>query len=150
MEKDNLKSGNHKWSITGCDRPRLLRVIVLIALALQVLGMGVPSGILATSYFPLYHRQEKLEVHMKTGETIYLFHSGTDDVKKTIHTSDVLTVYRIDTSCEVKPVGRIKVASYIGENYLKGVVVEGDVMPNDIARVGNVSCLVILTGTCPP
>ncbi len=30
------------------------------------------------------------------------------------------------------------------------VAVEGEIMPNDVAKKGNISCLVILTGECPP
>jgi hypothetical protein len=81
---------------------------------------------------------------------VYLFHSGTDDVKKTIHANDILTVYRINPSCEVNPVGIIKVLSYIGETYIKSEVLVGEIRPDDIAKKGNVSCLVISAGMCNP
>ena len=87
---------------------------------------------------------------MGIGETVYLFHSGADEVKRTIHVADILIVHRISLSCQVTTVGRIKVISYIGETYLKGVVIEGQIKPNDIAEKGNVSNLVISAGVCTP
>jgi len=54
----------------------------------------------------------------------------------------------IDPSCEVKMVGKVRIISYLGETYLKGKVVEGEIKPDDIAKQGSVSCLVISAGMC--
>jgi hypothetical protein len=107
--------------------------------------------VFATSYppAPLYHREDTGEPVRVVGQTVHLFHSGTEEVKRTIHINDILTVFRIDTSCKVKEVGKIRIISYIGETYLKGEVVEGGIKPDDIAKKGNVSCLVISAGLCP-
>ena len=106
--------------------------------------------VFATSYppAPLYHREDTGEAVRVVGQTVHLFHSGTEEVKRTIHINDILAVFRIDTSCEVKMVGKIRVISYIGETYLKGKVVEGEIKPDDIAKKGNVSCLIISAGMC--
>jgi len=106
--------------------------------------------VFATSYppAPLYHREDTGEPVRVAGQTVHLFHSGTEEVKRTIHINDILAVFRIDTSCEVKMVGKIRVISYIGETYLKGKVVEGEIKPDDIAKKGNVSCLIISAGMC--
>jgi hypothetical protein len=127
---------------------RILRIVVL----LHILWVSAPTSVFAVSYFPapFFHRQEKLESPMMVGETVYLFQSSKDLVQRTIHVSDVLTVYRIAASCKGRTVGKIKVMSYIGETYIKGLVIEGEIMPGDIARKENVTCLVILTGTCSP
>lgn len=85
---------------------------------------------------------------MKAGQILHLFHSGTADVRKTINANDVLIAYRIMPSCEVKEVGKIRVIAYVGETYLKGEVVEGEIRPDDIAKKGKVSCLVISAGLC--
>jgi hypothetical protein len=45
-------------------------------------------------------------------------------------------------------VGRIRVISYIGETYLKGQVIEGEIKPDDIAKQGSIACLVISAGMC--
>ena len=115
---------------------------------LLLLAVSAPLTVFATSYTPLFHRQDRGETVMKAGQILHLFHSGTADVRKTINTNDVLTVYRIMPSCEVKEVGKIRVIAYVGETYLKGEVVEGEIRPDDIAKKGKVSCLVISAGLC--
>jgi hypothetical protein len=127
-------------------KQRIARILVVV-LILSV--MNVPLTILAVSYppSPLYHRGESQETALR-GDIVYLFHSGGDKVRAAIHPEDVVAVYRISPSCEVRAVGKIKVVSYIGETYLKGEVVEGEIKPNDIAKKAGVSCLVILAVAC--
>lgn len=125
------------------------KVILLYAVALLLLTVGVPVTVFATSYYPpLFHRQNIGETGMKAGQTLHLFHSGTDDVKKVVHVTDVLTVYRISPLCEMQESGRIRVIEFVGETYLKCEVIEGEVKSGDIARKGKVSFLVISAGAC--
>jgi hypothetical protein len=92
-------------------------------------------------------RAEKAAKGIKVkGETVCLFQSGTPDVKMAISTGDVLVVYRESESHELKEVGKIKVLSYVGEDYLKGEVVEGELKAGDIAKKGDVASLVISSG----
>ena len=127
------------------------KIAIVFIVILLFTSVSAPLTVFAVSYPPpLYHRQDRGETVMKVGQIVYLFHSGTDDVKKTIHANDILTVYRINPSCEVNPVGIIKVLSYIGETYIKAEVLEGEIKPDDIAKKGNVSCLVISAGMCNP
>jgi hypothetical protein len=125
-------------------------IIRTLAVLLLLLAVSASVNVFAVSYppAPLYHHDYTAETVMKAGEIVHLFHSGTDDVKRYIHPNEVLTVYRINPSCEVKMVGKIRVISYIGETYLEGKVVEGEIKPDDIAKKGNVSCLVISAGMC--
>ena len=95
----------------------------------------------------LYHREERHDKFEK-GDAVYLFHSGTEDVKQTIHINDTLAVYRVTPSCEIAPIGIIRVVSFVGENYLKGEVFAGEIKPDDIAKKDKVSCLVISAGVC--
>jgi len=125
----------------------------IFPIMLLVLAFTAPSTVFAVSYAPapLFHRQERGEkIVMKVGETVYLFHSGTEDIKRTIHPHDLLTVYRIKPSCEVIEVGKLMVLSYIGETYLKGQVVEGELRPDEIVQKGNVSCVIISACMCNP
>jgi hypothetical protein len=127
------------------------KIAIVFIVILLFTSVSAPLTVFAVSYPPpLYHRQDRGETVMKVGQIVYLFHSGTDDVKKTIHANDILTVYRINPSCEVNPVGIIKVLSYIGETYIKAEVLEGEIRPDDIAKKGNVSCLVISASMCNP
>jgi len=126
-------------------RRKIVRTILVLLLLAVV---NTPLLAFATSYMPFFHLRDRDEGTMTVGRIVYLFHSGTDDVKKNIHMNDILTVHRITPSCEVKEVGKIKVMGYIGETYLKGEVVEGEIKPDDIAKKGKVSCLVISAGMC--
>jgi hypothetical protein len=80
---------------------------------------------------------------MKVGDAVCLFQSGTPDVKKAISIGDLLVVYREGSKHELKSVGKIKVLSYSGEDYLKGEVVEGELKAGDIAKKGDVASLII-------
>jgi hypothetical protein len=120
----------------------------MMLVSLLLLAVAMPLTAFAVSYpAQLYHREDRPDRFLK-GETVYLFHSGTDDVKKTIHINDTLAVYRITPSCEVVPIGLIKVVSFVGETYIKGEVFAGEIKPDDIAKKDKVSCLVISAGVC--
>ncbi len=149
MGKNSIESSSRMWSIQAY-RPGIARRTVIVVLALQIAWAGAPLSVSAVSYFPapLYHRQEKIENPMRSGETVYLFYSGTADVRRSIHVNDVLIVHRVSESCEVREVGKIRVLSYVGETYIKGEVIEGEVRADDIAKKGEVSCLVIFAGIC--
>ncbi len=125
--------------------------IIFLVILLQA-SINAPFYVFATSYppAPFYHRENKGEPVRTVGQAVHLFHSGTEEVKRTIHINDILTVFRIDTSCKVKEVGKIRIIYYIGEIYVKGEVVEGEIKPDDIAKKGNISCLVISAGMCNP
>lgn len=88
----------------------------MFAVLLLLLCINASLEAFAVSYspVPLYHRAERHNRFVK-GATVYLFHSGTDDIKTTVHVGATLTVYRISPSCEVMPVGIIRVVSFAGE-----------------------------------
>lgn len=126
------------------------RIIMGIAIAIPfLLAVCSPVTVVAVSPYPvqLYHKEIRHDKFVR-GDTVYLFHSGTDDVKKTIQVNDTLTVYRISPQCEAVPIGIIKVISFIGETYIKGEVFAGEIKPDDIAKKENVSCLVISAEIC--
>ena len=116
---------------------------------LLLLGMLGISGYAAAVSYPVVEdqREEKAVKGIREkGETVCLFQSGTEDVRKTILAGDVLIVYREDGNREHKEVGKIRVLSYAGEDYIKGEVVDGVVQTGDVAKKGNVASLVISTG----
>ncbi|MBA4371285.1 MAG: hypothetical protein C0402_00305 [Thermodesulfovibrio sp.] len=122
---------------------------ISVSISLLLIGaVSLPVTALSVSYpVNIYHRQGKLETAAK-GDTVHLFHSGTADVRKTIHINDLLTVYRTSPSCEATEVGKVRVLAYVGDTYVKAEVVEGWVRPDDIAKIKSVSCLVIYAGIC--
>ncbi len=119
----------------------------ILAVAL-ISCIGVPLFANAVSWSPL--QEERAEKAAKgimiKGDVVCLFQSGTADVKKAVSIGDVLVVYRESKLHELREVGRIKVITYVGEDYLKGEVIEGELMPGDIAKKGEVASLVISTG----
>jgi hypothetical protein len=128
------------------------KIAGILIVILFLLAAVNPLTAVAASYLPtfFYHQNDIAETVMKVGQTAYLFHSGTEDVKRTIHVNDILIVYRISPLCEVKKVGKIKVLASIADTYFKSEVVEGEIRPNDTAKKGNASCLVISVGFCTP
>jgi len=121
------------------------RVTWILAVMFLSLSVGFPLRANAVSPSPVpEEREERIAKGIKEkGETVCLFESGTADVKKTISVGDLLTVYRERGKHELTEVGKIKVLSYIGEDYLKGEVTEGEVRTGDIAIKGDVASLVI-------
>ncbi len=107
--------------------------------------MGLPQLVNAVSWSPLQeeHEEKAAKGIKEVGDIVCLFQSGTEDVKKDIHINDILTVYRENRNHQLKEIGKIKILSYVGEDYLKGEVIEGELMPGDIAKKGDVASLVI-------
>jgi hypothetical protein len=98
-----------------------------------------------------YHFPEKTPLHvqeeavMTVGTKLYLFHSGTEEVKNTIHANDVLTVFREyppDFSVETREVGKVKVLLPLGDYYFNGEVIGGEVKEGDLAKKGMVACFI--------
>jgi hypothetical protein len=119
-----------------------------IVMLLSLLSISAPLAAFAVSYpAQLYHREVRHDKFVK-GDTVYMFHSGTEEVKKTIHVNDTLTVYRTSPSCEVTPIGIVKVVSFVGDTHIKGEVFAGELKPDDIVKKENVSCLIISAGMC--
>ena len=120
---------------------RLLAVLLISC-------VGLPQLTNAVSWSPLEEEREEKAVKklMVKGIIVCLFQSGTADVKKAINVNDVLPVYRESKSHELKEVGKIKVLSYVGDDYLKGEVVEGEIKAGDIAKKGDVASLIISSG----
>ncbi len=109
------------------------------------LVVALPRSAHAVSY-PLIEeqREEKAAKGIRgKGETVCLFQSGTIEVRKGINIGDILVVYRQDKNGALRDVGKVKVLSFAGEDYLKGEVVDGEVMTGDVAKKGDIASLVI-------
>jgi hypothetical protein len=115
-------------------------------LLISCLGLSQLAN--AVSWSPILEEREEKAAKgiMVKGTIVCLFQSGTADVKKAINVNDILPVYREGKSHELKEVGKIKVFSYVGEDYLKGEVVEGEIKAGDIAKKGEVATLIISSG----
>ena len=125
-----------------------MKKIAELLAVLLILCAALPQLVIAVSWSPIEaERVEKAAKGiMEKGAMVCLFQSGTADVKKAISMGDVLIVYREGQKHELKEVGKIKILSYSGEDYLKGEVVEGEIKAGDIAKKGEVASLVISSG----
>jgi hypothetical protein len=124
-------------------RTRQFAAALLLATAL-----AAPATALAVAYYPLYHLQEGDETAAAVGQTVFLFFSGADEERRSLHEGDLLPVSRIGRSCEATTVGKIRVVALLGETYLKAEVVEGRIRVGDLARKDAFSCLVIPAEPC--
>jgi len=126
-----------------------MKKIAKLLVVLLISCVGLPPLVNAVSWSPMQEEREEKAAKgiMEKGTIVCLFQSGTADVKKAININDVLPVYRESKSHELKEVGKIKVLSYVGEDYLKGEVVEGELKAGDIAKKGDVASLIISSGT---
>jgi hypothetical protein len=125
-----------------------LRIHQFAAVALLTAAIALPASALAVSYYPLYHPLMGDETAAPAGQVVYLFFSGTDVERRSLHQDDLLAVSRIDRSCEAAVVGKIRVLAVLGETYLKAEVIEGGIRAGDIARKDGFSCLVIPAEPC--
>jgi len=82
---------------------------------------------------------------MRVGAKLYLFHSGTEDVKNAIKIGDVLTVmreYPPDISGVTKETGKVKVIATLGNYYLEAEMIEGYAHPGFLAMKKAVASLI--------
>lgn len=122
-----------------------MRTTVKVLAVALIAWMSLPVLAHAVSWSPLQEeREEKAAKGIREkGAIVCLFQSGTVEIRKEIHPGDVLSVYREDRGHRLKEVGKVKILAYAGEDYLKGEVVEGELMPGDVAKKGDVASLVI-------
>ena len=122
-----------------------MRTISKILTAVFISCICLPMAANAVSWSPLQEEQAEKTAKgiMGKGAIVCLFQSGTAEVKKEIHLNDILTVYREDQEHRLGEVGKIRILSFVGEDYLKGEVAEGEVKAGDIAKKGGVASLVI-------
>jgi len=118
---------------------------MLMSMMIVRMIMTIPSY--AVTYpFPVKEPARFANVdYLETGAKVYLFHSGTKDVKLIINVNDVLTVYREyppNSSFETRPSGKVKVLSSLGAYYFKGEVIEKEVRSGDVAMKSGAACFV--------
>jgi hypothetical protein len=118
------------------------------AAVLLAAAFAFPGTALSVSYSPLSHLQGSDEAAAPAGRVMYLFFSGMEEERRSLHEGDILAVSRIDRSCEATDVGKIRVLALLGNTYLKAEVLEGRIRVGDIARKDAFSCLVIPAEPC--
>ncbi len=120
---------------------RTARILVGVLIVCTVL----PWLAYAVAWSPeAAEREEKAVKGIKTtGDIVCLFQSGTAGVRNIIHVGDVLPVYREKRDHQAHPAGKVKILDYVGEDYMKAEVVEGELMTGDVAKKEEVASLLL-------
>ncbi len=79
----------------------------------------------------------------EVGQTVRLFHGGTEEAKKLFCKDETVPIYRYDRNRQKTQVGKVKLGVFVGREYIDGVVVEGEVRRGDMAIKGSAACLVV-------
>ena len=88
--------------------------------------------------------QIKADIVSKTGDSIRLFHGGTEEAKKLFCKGEVVPIYRyVGRHLQTKEVGKVKIGEFVGDHYVDGVVVKGEVKTGDVAMKKSAACLVV-------
>ncbi len=116
-----------------------------VAFAFLVLAVAGLQRVGAVSFSPVPGESEEKTARgiRAKGETVCLFQSGTVDVRREIGVGDVLAVFRQEKSDSVREVGKVRVLSFVGADYLRAEVVEGELEAGDVAKKGEAASLVI-------
>ncbi len=120
--------------------------ILTVMMLISAIGFPLLAEAVSFSPVPAEHEEKVTRGIIEKGAMVCLFQSGTADVKKAISIGDLLVVFREGPKHELREVGKIKVLSYAGEDYLQGEVIEGEIKAGDIAKKDEVASLVISSG----
>jgi hypothetical protein len=82
----------------------------------------------------------------KSGDTVHLFHGGNILAKEEFCVNEIVPVYRYygrryKYSSEV---GKVKITGFVGDHYLEGIVVEGNIQNDDVAVKPKSACIIRL------
>jgi hypothetical protein len=121
-----------------------MRALKLIVSGLAFLGVLTFGGHYAMAVDLGVQPQIKAEVITKTGGSVRLFHGGTEEAKKLFCEGETIPIYRYyGRYDQTKEVGKVKLGEFVGNQYIDGTVVEGNVKPGDVAMKGSAACLVV-------
>ena len=89
--------------------------------------------------------QIRAEVVMKAGNTVRLFHGGTQVAKALFCPGETVTVYRALPRERLRYIetGKVKITRYLDIHYVEAVVLAGEVKEGDLAMKSNAACLVV-------
>ena len=92
--------------------------------------------------------QVKATILARTGDIVHLFHGGNKMAKEEFCLKEIVPVYRYfgRRYKEAAEVGKIRITGYVGDHYLEGVVVEGNIKDDDVAMKPNSACIIRLPG----
>lgn len=117
---------------------KLLTALLLFAAAMFI----APANTLAVDLGK--QPQIKADVVSRAGDSVRFFHGGTEEAKKLFCMDEVVPVYRYEGRyMKTKEVGKVRLGEFVGEHYVDGKVVEGEVKPGDVAMKKSAACLAV-------
>ncbi len=123
----------------------VVRIFFIFVLVLAA-GFAVRANAVSWSPEAVEHEEKAAKGIKTAGDTVCLFQSGTQEVKNIIHIGDILPVYRENRDHAVRLVGRVRILSFEGEDYLKAEVVDGELMTGDVAKKEDMASLLLSSG----
>jgi len=123
--------------------------LIVIALC-TIFGATFPRTSAAVSYVPhslIEQPTIDTTIYKRPGAIVYLFHGTTAEIIQPL-IGKVFSVFR--ESVAGSPAGKIKIGKIrltksSGDNHVEAVVVEGELKGGDIAHLGAINGLVVLT-----
>jgi hypothetical protein len=88
-------------------------------------------------------------VHAKSGDTVHLFHGGNVVAKEEFCVNEIVPVYRYygRRYKYSSLVGKVRITGYVGDHYLEGIVVDGNIKTDDVAVKPKSACIIRLPET---
>jgi hypothetical protein len=124
-------------------RRSLAGVGTAVLLVAVVAGSRIARG---TSYNPLVIDEGPAAAVLAPGTTIFLFHGGSEDARRSICAGDVLAVRRPRPDGRWDAVGTVRVDATAGALCFRSEVIEGELRPNDVVPGACGALLVITSG----
>jgi len=125
------------------------RSLAVVGTAVLLVAVVVGSGIaLGTSYNPLTVDEGPAAAVLAPGTTIFLFHGGSEDARRSICAGDVLAALRPRPDGRWDAVGTVRVEAAAGAYCFRSEVVEGEIRPHDVVP-GGAGALLVITSAAP-
>jgi hypothetical protein len=123
---------------------RALAVVgTAVLLVFVVAGAGIALG---TSYNPLIVDESPVAAVLAPGTTIFLFHGGSEETRRSICMGEVLAALRPRLDGRWEAVGTVRVEAAGGAFCFRAEVIEGELRPHDVVPAGAGALLVITSG----
>ena len=108
-----------------------LHLVCFAAIAILISGISL-------TYAQTEPAKVKVEVEMKSGDQVTLFYGGSGNIKKDFPVGKVIKVYARNRAFGLnynQMVGKVKILSFEGENFIKAQVVEGIIHSGDVVKI---------------
>ena len=124
---------------------------LIVFMLCTINGACYPRTTAAASYVPRNATEQPnitdTTMIKRPGATVYLFHGATHEGIQPLAGQDFAVFREPSAGCptEKRMVGKIRVSKSAGDHHLEAVVTEGELKEGDVAQLGAIYGLVVLT-----